>query len=194
MADDVADHEVEPDPDAPPPLDPEVRARRDAAMRHVRLWGDPVLKTSARPVERFDDALRAEADRMGALMHDLLGIGLAAPQIGISHRMLVYRVEGESPVQAVVNPTVEWSSRDEEIADEGCLSIPGVMVEVERPIHIRVRARDVAGEEILLEASGLEARVLQHEIDHLDGVLMLDRAPRDQRRQAIRTLREAEAA
>jgi peptide deformylase len=172
-------------------LEPEVRARRDAALRLVRKYGDPVLKSRALPVERFDDGLREEIRRMGDLMNDALGIGLAATQLGVMHRVLVYRVDPDGPVAAVVNPVLEWSSRDEEALEEGCLSLPNVLVDVERPIHVRVRAQDESGEEILIEASGLEARVLQHEMDHLDGVLILDRTSRDQRKQAMRTLRES---
>jgi peptide deformylase len=171
-------------------LDPETRARRDAALRLVRKYGDPVLKSRALPVERFDDGLREEIRRMGDLMNDALGIGLAATQLGVMHRVLVYRVDPDAPVAAVVNPVLEWSSRDEEVLEEGCLSLPNVLVDVDRPIHVRVRAQDETGEEILIEASGLEARVLQHEMDHLDGVLILDRTSRDQRKQAMRTLRE----
>jgi peptide deformylase len=182
------------EPEAPPPLDPEVRARRDAALRHVRRLGDPILKTKARPVERFDDELRDEVARMATLMNDALGIGLAAPQVGISHRVLVYRVEPASPVVALVNPEIEWSSRDEEISEEGCLSLPFIHVDVERPVAVLVRARDERGEELVIEASGLEARVIQHEIDHLDGILILDRTTREQRKAAMRALREAEQA
>ena len=171
-------------------LDPEMRARRDAALRLVRKYGDPVLKSRALPVERFDDALREEIRRMGDLMNDALGIGLAATQLGVMHRVLVYRVDPDAPVAAVVNPVLEWSSRDEEVLEEGCLSLPNVLVDVDRPVHVRIRAQDETGEEILIEASGLEARVLQHEMDHLDGVLILDRTSRDQRKQAMRTLRE----
>ena len=171
-------------------LDPETRARRDAALRLVRKYGDPVLKSRALPVERFDDGLREEIRRMGDLMNDALGIGLAATQLGVMHRVLVYRVDPDAPVAAVVNPVLEWSSRDAEALEEGCLSLPHVLVDVDRPIHVRVRAQDETGEEILIEASGLEARVLQHEMDHLDGVLILDRTSRDQRKQAMRTLRE----
>jgi len=156
----------------------------------VRKYGDPVLKSRALPVERFDDGLREEIRRMGDLMNDALGIGLAATQLGVMHRVLVYRVDPDAPVAAVVNPVLEWSSRDEEALEEGCLSLPHVLVDVDRPIHVRVRAQDETGEEILIEASGLEARVLQHEMDHLDGVLILDRTSRDQRKQAMRTLRE----
>jgi peptide deformylase len=178
-----------------PVLDAEARARRDAALAHVRRFGDPILRTRAREVERFDDALRAEVERMGRLMHDSIGIGLAAPQVGVSHRLFVYRVEPDSPVQAVVNPVVEWSSRDSEWMEEGCLSLPGVLVDVERPVRVRIRAHDPNGDPLVIEASGLEARVIQHEMDHLDGVLILDRTPRDQRKEAMRILREqAEAA
>ena len=190
-----ADHEVEPEqPDEEERLDPETRARRAAALAHVRKLGDPVLRTRAREVERFDDELRDEVRRMGALMHDALGVGLAAPQVGVSHRVLVYRVEPDSPVNALVNPEIEWRSKDAEIVEEGCLSLPGVQVEVERPVHVRVRAKDENGEDLLVEASGLEARVIQHEIDHLDGVLILDRTTKEQRKAAMRALREAERA
>jgi peptide deformylase len=174
----------------PPGLDPEVAARREAALQHVRVYGDPVLRTEARPVDRFDDALRDEVRRMAVLMHDALGIGLAATQLGVPHRLLVYRVEHSSAVNALVNPVVEWASDDTETMEEGCLSLPQVHVEVERPIHVRVRACDPDGERVTVEASGLEARVIQHEIDHLDGVLILDRTTRDQRKEAMRALRE----
>jgi peptide deformylase len=182
------------EPEAPPPLDPETAARRSAALAQVRRLGDPILRTKARPVERFDDALRDEVRRMRALMHDAMGIGLAAPQVGISHRLFVYRVEPDSPIVALVNPRIEWSSRDEEISEEGCLSLPLVLVDVERPIAVLVHARDERGEDVVVEAMGLEARVIQHEIDHLDGVLILDRTSREQRKAAMRALREAEQA
>jgi peptide deformylase len=174
-------------------LDPETRARRDAALQLVRKYGDPVLRSRALEIDTFDDALAEEARRMGLLMNDALGIGLAATQVGVMHRLLVYRVDPEAPVAAVVNPVLEWASKEREPLEEGCLSLPGVLVEVERPIHVRVRGKDERGDEMLIEASGLEARVLQHEMDHLDGVLILDRTSRDQRKQAMRTLREAAA-
>ncbi|WP_249020675.1 peptide deformylase [Conexibacter sp. S30A1] len=176
--------------DEQPGLDPEVAARRDAALAQVRKFGDPVLRTKARPVERFDQALRDEVSRMGWLMDDGLGIGLAATQVGVLHRLFVYRVQVGAPLAALVNPEIVWSSREQEIAEEGCLSLPLVHVDVERPIHVRVSAQDEFGEQILVEASGLEARVIQHELDHLNGVLILDRTPRDQRKQAMRTLRD----
>ena len=129
---------------------------------------------------------------MGELMGDALGIGLAATQVGTMHRVLVYRVEPDSPVNALVNPEIEWSSKESEVFEEGCLSLRGVLVDVERPIHVRVRARDEYGDEQLIEASGLEARVIQHEMDHLDGVLILDRTSRDQRKEAMRILARPE--
>ena len=183
----------EPDEDAPA-LDPEAEARRIAAMSFIRRLGDPVLKSSATPVDRFDDSLRKQVSRMAGIMGDAYGVGLAAPQLGISQRLLVYRVGLDAPVIVLANPKLEWVSRDEEVLDEGCLSIPGITVDVERPVHVRVRALDEEGETRLVEASGLEARVIQHEMDHLDGVLILDRTSRDERKRAMRTLREAEQA
>jgi peptide deformylase len=182
--------EVEGPEDPPFELDDETRARRDAALAMVRRYGDPVLRTKARAVDRFDDQLVEEVRRMGLLMEDALGIGLAATQVGVPHRVLVYRVEPDSPANALVNPEIEWSSKDGETFEEGCLSLPGVHVDVERSIHVRVRAQDETGAKQVIEASGLEARVIQHEIDHLDGVLILDRTSREQRKEAIRGLRE----
>jgi peptide deformylase len=187
--------EVEPsERDGGPELDPEVAARRDAALAHVRKFGDPVLRTRARPVDRFDDALRAEISRMGELMDAALGVGLAATQVGVLNRVLVYRVLAHGPLAALVNPEVEWAGKEAETGEEGCLSLPAVLVDVERPIHVRVRALNEHGEEIVVEASGLEARVIQHEIDHLDGVLILDRTTREQRKEAMRTLRGSQQA
>src|SRR3954470_12970871 len=114
-------------------LDPETRARRDAALRLVRKYGDPVLKSRALPVERFDDALREEIRRMGELMNDALGIGLAATQLGVMHRVLVYRVDPDAPVAAVVNPVIEWSSRDSEPLGEGARRSPTWLVHYVAP-------------------------------------------------------------
>jgi peptide deformylase len=125
-------------------------------------------------------------------MSDAVGVGLAAPQLGISQRLLVYRVGPDAPVTVLANPELEWSSADGELGEEGCLSIPGITVDVDRPVHVRVRALDEDGEERLVEASGLEARVIQHEMDHLDGILILERTSRDERKRALRELREAE--
>jgi peptide deformylase len=185
-------HDAEVVDDDRPTLDPEQEARRTAAMSFIRRLGDPVLKSSATPVDRFDDSLRRQVSRMAGIMNDAYGVGLAAPQLGVSQRLLVYRVGPEAPVIVLANPEIEWASDDSEGLDEGCLSIPGITVDVERPVHVRVRAVDEQGEPRSVEASGLEARVIQHEMDHLDGILILDRTSRDQRRDAMRSLREAE--
>jgi len=183
--------EVQAEQPAEEELDPEVAARRAAALAHVRKFGDPVLRTKARPVDRFDDALHDEVQRMGALMVDAIGVGLAATQVGILHRVLVYRVHQQAPVTALVNPEIEWWGDELETLEEGCLSLPNVHVDVERAVHVRVNAHNEHGEPITIEAAGLEARVLQHEIDHLDGVLVLDRISRAQRKEAMKALREA---
>ncbi|MGO9448883.1 MAG: peptide deformylase [Solirubrobacteraceae bacterium] len=187
------DVEVESDEVAPvvEELDVQTRERRDAALAHVRKLGDPVLRASAVEVDRFDDALRIEIERMGELMVDALGIGLAATQVGVLNRVLVYRVHADDEIAVLVNPVIEYCSEELETAEEGCLSIPGVHVEVERPARIRARARDAAGAGLVVEAEGLHARVIQHEIDHLDGILILDRISREARREAMRSLREA---
>ncbi|HWI22005.1 MAG TPA: peptide deformylase [Baekduia sp.] len=172
-------------------LSPEDAERRRQALRLVRQFGDPVLKTRALEVERFDDDLRREIERMAGLMDDAFGVGLAATQVGNLNRVFVYRVEPDSPTNVVINPVIEWSSKETETAEEGCLSLPAVHVDVERPLHVRVRAKDAFGDDIEIEASGLEARVIQHETDHLDGVLILDRISRSARKDAMRAMREA---
>jgi len=194
VADEHVEPEVEEELEEVPPLDPEAAARRSAAMSFIRKWGDPVLKSRATPVDRFDDTLRQQVQRMAGIMRDATGVGLAAPQLGISQRLLVYRIGSDAPLITLVNPELEWRSEDLETFEEGCLSIPSVAVDVERPVHVRVRAHDEHGDERLVEASGLEARVIQHEMDHLDGVLMLDRASREDRKEALRALREQEQA
>jgi peptide deformylase len=189
-----ADVEVEREQDAPEPaeLDPETRARRDAALRHVRKFGDPVLRATALLVDRFDEALAAETRRMGELMHDALGVGLAATQIGVLHRVLVYRAYLEDPLTVLVNPLVVFSSEETELGEEGCLSLPAVHVEVERAVLVRVQAQDETGRALEIEAEGLEARIIQHEVDHLNGVLILDRISREARKEAMRAMREAQ--
>ena len=190
------DVEVEAEDHAPEveELDPETRARRDAALRLVRKFGDPVLRATAVPVERFDARLQEEAERMGELMHDALGVGLAATQLGVLHRMLVYKAYVDDPLTVLVNPEIEWRSEELEAAEEGCLSLPGVHVEVERPAAVRVRGRDAKGKKVEIQAEGLEARVIQHEVDHLDGTLVLDRISPEARKEAMRAMREAQRA
>jgi peptide deformylase len=171
-------------------LETELLERRDAALAQVVKFGDPVLKSKASPVREFGPGLRGEAERMIGIMRDGLGVGLAATQLGILRRLLVFQAGHDGEPTALVNPEVEWLSEEAVVAEEGCLSLPRVSMDVERPLHARVRGVDVDGEALVIEASGLEARVLQHEMDHLDGVLILDRAPRPQRKAALRALRE----
>jgi peptide deformylase len=174
----------------PEGLDTEALERRTAALAEVVKFGDPVLKSAASPVREFDRSLAEDVERMIAIMRDGMGVGLAATQLGILRRLLVFQAGSDATPTALVNPEIEWRSEDLVTAEEGCLSLPGIVLDVERPLHARVRGLDPAGEPILIEASGLEARVLQHEIDHLDGVLILEHAPREQRRGAMRALRE----
>jgi peptide deformylase len=171
-------------------LEAELLERRETALSHVVKFGDPVLKSKASPVKEFGPELRAEVDRMIAIMRDGMGVGLAATQVGVLRRLLVFQAGPDSEPTAFVNPEIEWVSGEVVVAEEGCLSLPRVSMDVERPLHARFGGLDVAGEPMRVEASGLEARVLQHEIDHLDGVLILDRAPRAQRKAALRALRE----
>jgi peptide deformylase len=179
-----------PDDEHAPELDAETRERRRVALAQVRRFGDPVLRSPASPVTEFGGELARDAERMVGLMRDALGVGLAATQLGVMRRLLVFQAGPDATPTAVANPEIEWRSDDSEVAEEGCLSLPGIVVDVDRPLHVRVSGRDTSGEQLRIEASGLEARVLQHEIDHLDGVLMIDRAEREQRRGALRALRE----
>jgi peptide deformylase len=166
------------------------RERREAALAEVRTFGDPVLRSPASEIREFGPELEREAEHMVRLMRDAMGVGLAATQLGAMRRLLVFQAGPDAEATAVVNPALEWKSDELATAEEGCLSLPGIVVDVERALHARVRGVDVKGEPLLLEASGLEARVLQHEIDHLDGVLILDRTEREQRKGAMRALRE----
>ncbi|HEY4779629.1 MAG TPA: peptide deformylase [Solirubrobacterales bacterium] len=171
-------------------LETELLERREAALANVVKFGDPVLKSVASPVASFGPELRAEIERMIAIMRDGMGVGLAATQLGVLRRLLVFQSSSDSEPAALVNPVIEWLSDEGSLAEEGCLSLPRVSMDVERPLHVRVRGRDGEGGPVEITASGLEARVLQHEIDHLDGILILDRTSRDQRKGALRALRE----
>jgi peptide deformylase len=174
-------------------LDHQTRTRRDAALSHILRYGDPALRAPARPVERFDGTLEAEVERMSGLLEDALGAGLAATQLGVMHRVFVYRSEPDDPIEVLVNPVVEWASEATEADEEGCLSIPGIWVQVQRPVQVRMRGFDARGRERTVEGEGMAARVLQHELDHLDGVLMLDRISKEERREAMRQLRTVDS-
>ncbi len=154
----------------------------------VRTFGDPVLKTRAAPIETFDDALAHLAEAMLATMREQEGVGLAANQVGRLKRILVVGTEDEEYV--IVNPALEDVSETTTTELEGCLSIPGLQVEVERPTGVTVSGQDATGAPLRLETTGLLARIFQHEVDHLDGVLILDRTDRGSRKAAMRELRE----
>ena len=164
-------------------------ARREAALARVLKYCDPALRSRARPVESVDAGIRQQIREMVALLEDAMEAGLAATQLGIMNRVFVYRTEPEVPVRALVDPVLEWVSEATETAEEGCLSIPGIWIDVQRPAQVRVRGLDEGGEPVEIEAEMPEARVLQHELDHLDGVLTLDRTSKEQRREALRELR-----
>jgi peptide deformylase len=173
--------------------DPEQLARSQAALAEVLKFGDPVLRSPASPVEDFGAGLAGEIERMKRVVLDAPGSGLAAPQLGILRRLFVYRPDQGDEVRVVVNPEIEWSSEETETGLEGCLSIPDVALEIERPVSIRMRAQDEEGGEMLIEETGWTARVLQHETDHLDGVLTIDRTNPEQRKGALRALRQGES-
>lgn len=172
-------------------LDAEREARRRVALAQIRQYPDPVLRMKAKEVEVPDEAVQALVDRMSRLMAEARGVGLAAPQIGILRRVLVYQTAEEDPVTALVNPRLVASSEERAADEEGCLSLgaASVVVEVERPVEVTVEATSPAGEALRVEAEGLEARVLQHELDHLDGILTIDRATPEHRRAALAQLR-----
>jgi peptide deformylase len=184
-----AEGPIEADAHPEEPTEEELR-RRDEALAQVVTFGDPVLRSRASEVREFGPELESEAERMIAIMRDAMGVGLAATQLGALRRLLVFQAGPDATPTAIANPVLEWSSDELVTAAEGCLSLPRVIVDVERPLYVRVTGADTAGDPILIEASGLEARVLQHEIDHLDGVLILERTEREQRKGAMRALRE----
>jgi peptide deformylase len=170
-------------------LDPEAEARRRLALAQVRQYPDPVLRMQAREVEDFDDDLASLVERMRHLLHDANGLGLAATQVGVLRRVFLFLPNPEEEAVALVNPRLVEPS-DERISDEeGCLSLQGVVIPVERHERVTVEATDPEGNEVRLELEGLPARIAQHELDHLDGVLILDRTTPDARREALAILR-----
>ena len=169
-------------------LDPEREARRRIALAQIRQYPDAALKMQARTVEEFDDELRSLVERMKLLMRDAQGIGLAATQVGVLRRLFVFQPD-EDEVIAVVNPEIVERSDEAETADEGCLSIQGITVPVERSLRVTLVGRDENGVEQHFELDGYAARCVQHETDHLEGVLMIDRTTPEARREALGELR-----
>jgi peptide deformylase len=170
-------------------LDPEAEARRQLALTQVRQYPDPVLRMQAREVESFDDDLASLVERMRHLLRDANGIGLAATQVGVLRRVFLFLPDPEQDAVALVNPRIVERSDERVSDDEGCLSLQGVVVPVERDERVTVEASDSEGNEVRFELEGLPARIAQHELDHLDGVLILDRTTPEGRREALAVLR-----
>ena len=172
-------------------LDPQVEARRRLALAQIRQYPDPVLRLEAQEVEEFDGDLEHLVERMMRLMQDARGVGLAANQVGVLRRVFVVQADDEEEPRALVNPSIVERSDESDVDDEGCLSMQGVVVAVERPLRVRIEASDEDGNPVSLELEGLRARVAQHELDHLDGVLILDRTTPEDRREAMAVLRQS---
>jgi peptide deformylase len=172
-------------------LDAEREARRRVALAQIRQYPDPVLRMRAHEVEQFDGELARLAERMTSLMNEAAGVGLAANQVGVLQRIFVFQPSSEEEPRALVNPQIVERGDEAEEDGEGCLSMQGVLVPVERALSVTIEARDPAGEEVRLELEGMAARVVQHELDHLDGVLIIDRTTAEGRREALAVLRQA---
>jgi peptide deformylase len=171
-------------------LDAEAEARRRVALAQIRQYPDPVLRMRANEVEEIDDDVRRLVERMTALMRDAAGVGLAAPQVGVLRRVFVFQPDRErEETIALVNPTIDDRSEEIEAEDEGCLSLQGVTIPVDRSLRVTIAGRGVDGGDVRLELEGLGARVAQHELDHLDGILILDRTTPEARREALGILR-----
>jgi peptide deformylase len=170
-------------------LDAQREARRRLALAQIRQYPDAALKMQARPVEQFDDELVTLVERMKRLMHDASGIGLAATQVGVLQRIFVFHPNEDEDTVAVVNPEIVDRSDETDVAEEGCLSIQNILVPVERSVTVTLVGRNETGEEVRYELDDIYARAAQHETDHLDGVLMLDRTTQEARREALGKLR-----
>ena len=187
------DHEADPELDAARERERERerRAHHAMAMQLVRQYPDPALRVPARVIPTVDDDIRSLVERMADVMRRSHGVGLAAPQIGVLQRVFVYRSGADEPVHVLINPELGETSEETDVDTEGCLSLLGgeVTVPVERHVRVVARGLDESGQPVEVEAEGLEARVIQHELDHLDGVLIIDRAPKEDRRAALKELR-----
>jgi peptide deformylase len=171
------------------PLDAERAAMRRVALAQIRQYPDPVLRMRAYEVDAFDDDLRRLAERMVALMRDARGVGLAGNQVGVLRRIVVMQPDEEGESLVIVNPVIARTGEERESDEEGCLSLRDVLAPVERSLSVRVEGHGLDGGELSLELEGLAARVAQHEVDHLDGILILDRTTKDARKEALARLR-----
>ena len=170
-------------------LDPQQEALRQAALAQIRQYPDPVLRMEARAVEEFDEDLARLVARMTDLMEQAAGAGLAANQVGVLRRVFVFHPDADSEAIAVVNPAIVKRGSETAVDAEGCLSMQGVQVPVERALSLRLEGRDPEGNELSLELTELGARIAQHELDHLDGVLVLERTTEEARKEALAILR-----
>ena len=161
------------------------------AVQPIRLFGDPVLRTPADPVTDFDKELRILVKDLTETMMDAPGVGLAAPQIGVGLRVFTYCIEDE-PCH-LVNPDLDLSDEEQD-GEEGCLSLPGLAYDTKRALRVVAKGFNEYGDPVVVEGSDLLARCIQHETDHLDGVLFIDRLDRATRKLALREIREAEWA
>jgi peptide deformylase len=182
------DHEHGHEHDEHAAEDAEREARRRLALAQIRQYGDPALRLIAHDVDEFDDDLRRLVDRMVVLMHEAQGVGLAATQVGVLRRLFVFEPDEEGP-RAIVNPVVVERGEETELGDEGCLSLQGVNIPVERSTHIVIEGKDPNGEDVRYELDEYGARVVQHELDHLDGVLIIYRTDDEHRKEALAVLR-----
>jgi peptide deformylase len=167
--------------------DAEHLARKRIAFAQIRQYGDAVLRMRAGEVVVFDEELGRVAERMTALMHDADGVGLAATQVGILRRFFVFHVDGVDRV--LVNPVITQRAGPAEVEEEGCLSLGTVRMPVERQVEVTIEGKDAVGADVKLELEGMPARVVQHELDHLDGVLIIDLTDPDSRKEAMAQLR-----
>jgi peptide deformylase len=153
-------------------------------------YPSPALRMRARTVHKIDELIRSVAARMVDLMHDAKGVGLAAPQIGLDWRLFVTDIPDDGGPKVYLNPSLTNFGADRTTAEEGCLSLPGLHLDIQRPASVTLTAKDLDGREVIVSSDGFPARVWQHEFDHLNGVLIIDRVPADQRQAHRQTLRE----
>ncbi|MFL5954144.1 MAG: peptide deformylase [Gaiellaceae bacterium] len=182
------DHDHDEELEASAVEEAEREARRRLALAQIRQYGDPALRLIAHDVEEFDDDLRRLVDRMTVLMHEAQGVGLAATQVGVLRRLFVFEPDEEGP-RAVVNPVVVERGEESSTEEEGCLSLQGVRVPVERATRIVLEGKDENGEDVRYELDEYASRIVQHELDHLDGVLIIDRTDDEHRREALAIVR-----
>jgi peptide deformylase len=182
-------HDHEHDHDDEARAEAEADARRRLALAQIRQYPDSALRLVAHEVTDFDEDVRRLAERMVMLMREARGVGLAATQVGVLRRLFVFEPDPEAEAQAVVNPVIVERADETESDTEGCLSLQGVNVPVDRSTRVVLEGKDPNGDDLRLELEGYAARVVQHELDHLDGVLIIDRTDDEHRKEALSILR-----